>query len=72
MELFIHVEIFGKSHIVRLLTTERSEVVPFLRAVRGEKEESRSDQAERSEGTTNWGQGTVPKILDFKGNFDIP
>ena len=48
---------FGQYHF---LTTERSEVVPFLRAVRGEKEESRSDQAERSEGATKWGQGSPP------------
>ena len=39
-------------------------MVPFLRAVRGEKEESRSDQAERSEGATNWGQGS-PEFGSF-------
>ena len=39
-------------------------MVPFLRAVRGEKEESRSDQAERSEGATNWGQGS-PQFGSF-------
>ena len=46
------------------LTTEGSEVVPFLRAVRGEKEESRSDLAERSEGATNWEQGS-PEFASF-------
>ena len=39
-------------------------MVPFFRAVRGEKEESRSDQAERSEGATNWGQGS-PEFGSF-------
>ena len=33
-------------------------MVPFLSPIRGEKEESRSDPAERSEGATNWGQGS--------------
>ena len=47
-----------------LLTTERSEVVPFLSPIRGEKEESRSDLAERSEGATNWGQGS-PQFGSF-------
>ena len=39
-------------------------MVPFLRAVRDEKEESRSDLAERSEGATNWGQGS-PQFGSF-------
>ena len=39
-------------------------MVPFLRAVRVEKGESRSDPAERSEGATNWGQGS-PEFGSF-------
>ena len=47
-----------------LLTTERSEVVPFLRVVQGEKEELQSDPAEGSAGATNWGQGS-PEFGSF-------